>query len=194
MSRPPRVQVPGGLYHVTARGDNREPIFLDDRDREKHLGLLDEVVLHEEWSCFAYCLMTNHFHLLIETPEPNIAHGMQALNGRYAQRFNRRHGRVGHLFERRYDSVLIESDCHLAEVERYIVLNPFRAQLRQRAEDWPWSSYRATAGLARAPRFLDVDRVLMEFGRDPRVGRARYADFVADGSPAASLAGLLVAA
>ena len=179
---------------MTARGDNREPIFLDDRDREKHLELLDEVVRREEWSCFAYCLMTNHFHLLIETPESNIAHGMQALNGRYAQSLNRRHGRVGHVFERRYDSVLIETDSHLAEVERYIVLNPVRAQLRQRAEDWLWSSYRATAGLARAPRFLDLDRLLTTFARDPQVARARYADFVADGSPAASLAGLLLAA
>ena len=121
--------MPGGLYHVTTRGNCRASIFEDAFDRLAFLDRLGSSVVRFEWKCFAYCLMGNHFHLLIETPDPNIARGMRALNGWYAQRFNWRHERTGHLFEAPYHSELVEREAHLLEATRYIVLNPVRAKL-----------------------------------------------------------------
>src|SRR5512145_316717 len=108
MARPLRIEFPGALYHVTSRGNAREPIFLDDGDRQAFLVRLGQVVEGHRWRCFSYCLMTNHFHLLLETPEPNLSRGMRLLNGRYSQRFNRRHGRVGHVLQGRFKGILVE--------------------------------------------------------------------------------------
>ncbi|MDQ3895486.1 MAG: transposase, partial [Actinomycetota bacterium] len=160
MSRPPRVQVPGGIYHVMTRGVRKLPIFLDDGDRLRFLSLVAVVVPLHEWICSAYCLMTSHYHLLVTTPEANLGRGMQLLNGVYAQTFNRRHGEVGHVFESRYQSPRVENEQHLLEVTRYIVLNPVRAGTCDDPAEWKWSSYRATLGLATAPRFLALDSVL----------------------------------
>jgi putative transposase len=126
--------------------------------------------------------MTNHYHLLVETPNPDISKGMEYLNGRYARAFNARHGYEGHLFERRFYGELVEGNLHLIELSRYVVLNPVRAGLCERAEDWPWSSYVATTGRARRPAFLTTDLILAQFNKDRRRARLLYADFVDRGA------------
>jgi putative transposase len=172
------LQVAGGVFHVTARGNRRQPIFNDDRDRERFLSLLTEVVSRSGWRCHAFCLMPNHYHLLIETPEPNLSTGMYRLNGSYAQWFNRRHGVDGHLFQRRFHSALVGSIWHLVELSRYIVLNPVRAGLCSHPGEWRWSSYRATIGIGRRPALLTVHWLLRQFGRTPEQARVSYREFV----------------
>ena len=132
------------------------PIFLGDDDRHLFLAILADVVTRFEWRLSAYCLMTNHYHLALGTPAANIGEGMHRLNGLYAQAFNRRHGFKGHLFEERYWSGLIERDEHVFTLMRYVVLNPVRAGICALPHQWPWSSYRATAGLDPVPAFLDL--------------------------------------
>lgn len=192
MASPIRIQIPGGIYHITVRGNDRQTIFHDEIDYEFLLSTLNRVVPARRWLCHAYCFMGNHFHLLVTTPEPNLAEGMQQVNSAYAVHFNRRHGRRGHLFEARYFSVLIETEGHLFEVCRYVVLNPVRAGLPG-AERWPWSSFRATAGLAAPPRFLHLDWLLDQFSANRERAQEQYREFVAEGAPARSLRGLLAA-
>jgi REP element-mobilizing transposase RayT len=191
MARPLRIEFPGALYHVTSRGNAREPIFLDNADRQDFLGRLGEVVLSHRWHCHAYCLMSNHFHLLLETPEPSLSRGMRRLNGQYSQRFNRRHDRVGHGLQGRFKGILVERETHLLELARYVVLNPVRAGMVSSAEEYPWSSLRATLGLAPAPPWLRPEGLLARFG-----SRARYRAFVAEGvgarSPWTGLRGALL--
>lgn len=187
MGRPRREQFPGALYHVTTRGNWQRDIYLDARDRESFLSLLGVVVADCGWNCHAYCLMDNHYHLLVHTPRANLADGMRDLNGRYARQFLQRHGHDGHLFGRRYHPVLVRRQEHLLEVARYVVLNRVRAGACRLVVDWPWSSYSATAGLTRRPRFLTTDLTLGLFGGQP----GRFERFVAEGSPTASLQGLL---
>ena len=151
MARPLRIEFPGALYHVTARGDRQEPIYEDDDDRKVFLDLLGKVIVEWNWVCQAYCMMGNHYHLLVETPDGNLAKGMRQLNGVYTQLSNRRHQRVGHLFQGRYKAILVDRDEYLLELGRYVVLNPVRARLVKRVEDWPWSSYRSMVGQARNP-------------------------------------------
>lgn len=188
MARPLRLEFPGAVYHVTSRGDRREPIFLNDEDRQQFLHLLGLEVRQQGWQLYAYCLMTNHFHLLVETPEPNLGRGMRRLNGVYTQAFNRRHGLVGHLFQGRYKAIVVDRDAYLSELCRYVVLNPVRAGMVAQPDLWAWSSYAATAGLAVAPGWLAVD-VVRNLFHSP----AAYARFVADGiglaAPWANLAG-----
>ncbi|HUM17904.1 MAG TPA: transposase [Candidatus Nitrosotalea sp.] len=157
MARPLRRQFPGGIYHVTARGNDRQPIFEDDADRSRFLIVLASVVVRYHVRCHAYCLMGNHYHLLLETPDANLSVAMRQLNGVYTQRFNRRHERCGHVLQGRFGAQLIDGHAYLHEVCRYIVLNPVRAGLVSHPHDWPWSSFRATAGEAPAPGFLTVD-------------------------------------
>jgi putative transposase len=180
MSRPERVEFEGALNHVVTRGNLRAPIYADDDDRHFFLDLFGHVVSCSRWLCHAYCLMRNHFHLLIETPEPNLGRGMCVLNGAYARRFNKRHGRAGHLFERRYQATLVDKESHLLEVCRYIVLNPVRCGACSDPGAWRWSSYRALAGLEPPPPFLARDWVLEQFAADRRRAHARYREFVAD--------------
>ena len=129
MARPLRLELSGGLYHVTARGDEREDIYLGDADREAWLEVLGQVCRRLNWLCHAWCQMSNHSHLLLETPDANLATGMRQLNGVYTQRFNRAHGRVGHVFQGRYKAVLVERDSYLLELARYVVLNPLRVKM-----------------------------------------------------------------
>ncbi len=181
MARPLRPAYPGAIYHITVRGVERRRIFMDDRDREGFLGLLADVVARFEWRCHAYCLMTNHFHLVVETPLGNVSAGMKQLNGVYAQAFNRRHGRRGHLYEDRFHTTLVETEAHLLELTRYVPANPVRARLCRAPGQWRWSSYAATAGDAPAPRFLTVDWTLAQFAAGPERARVRYRLFVAEG-------------
>lgn len=175
-----RVEYEGAVHHVTARGNARALIFLTDADRHRFLALLDAVTSAVRWRCHAYCMMGNHYHLLIETPSPNLAEGMRTLNSAYARSVNRVHARTGHVFGDRYDSVLVKRESHLLEAARYVVLNPVRAGICLHPGQWPWSSFAATAGLARVPRFLSVEWLLDHFAADRHLACARYADFVVD--------------
>jgi len=181
MTRPLRIELAGGLYHVTSRGDRREAIYRDDRDREAWLGLLGEVCERFNWRCHAWCQMTNHYHLVVETPEANLSAGMRQLNGVFTQHFNRRHGLVGHLFQGRYKAILVERDAYLLELSRYVVLNPVRAAMVPEASAWPWSSYRAMVGRQATPAWLETDWLLGQFGSDRCRAQARYAAFVDEG-------------
>lgn len=163
MSRPLRLEFAGAVWHVMARGNDRKPIFADDRDREVLLEVLGRVVAATRWRVHAYVLMPNHYHLLLETPEPNLSRGMRQLNGVYTQRVNVRHGRTGHVFQGRFKGILVERDAHLLELCRYLVLNPVRAGLVSAPGDWPFSSYRATAGLAPPPAWLETAWTLDQF-------------------------------
>jgi len=181
MSRPLRLEYPGALYHLTSRGNTRQPIFWDDGDRTRFLDVFAGVVARYRWVCHAYCLMDNHYHLLVETPRPNLSLGMRQLNGVYTQAFNRRHNRVGHLFQSRYTAILVQKQAHLLELCRYVVLNPLRAKAALRVDSWRWSSYRATAGLAPVSEFLTVDWVLRQFGATRSQAQAHYRAFVKAG-------------
>ena len=186
MSRPLRIEFSGALYHVTARGDRREDIFEDDQDRHMFLSTLEGVVRQFNWVCHAWCLMDNHYQLLIQTPDGNLSKGMRQLNGVYTQASNRRHRRVGHLFQGRFKAILVDSDAYLLELTRYVVLNPVRAGKVAHPEEWPWSSYRASAGLEAAPFWLPVDGLLAQFSDRRSLTQERYAQFVAEGINVAS--------
>ena len=188
MARPLRLEFAGALYHITARGNERRAIFLGnaDDDRASFLTTLDRTCERFNWICHAYCLMDNHYHLLIETLDANLSKGMRQLNGVYSQHINRTYGRVGHLFQGRFKGVLVDKDSYLLELARYVVLNPVRAGMVRRPDEWPWSSYLATAGIEEAPSFLVTDWLLGVFGDDRKRAVAEYRRFVADGTDAPS--------
>ena len=181
MARPLRLEFTGALYHVTSRGDRREPIYEDDADRSSFLNILGRVVEDFNWIAHAYCLMGNHYHLLVETPDANLGKGMRQLNGSYTQWSNRRHHRVGHLFQGRYKAILVDKDAYLLELCRYVVLNPVRARMAKSPNLWRWSSYRAMMGLESDPPWFSADAVLAQFGHNRGVARRRYERFVAQG-------------
>jgi putative transposase len=181
MARPLRLEFSGAVYHVTSRGNARQPIVDDDRDRSQWLTLLAHVVDRYGWLCHAYCLMDNHYHLLIETPQPNLSLGMRQLNGRYTQAYNRRHHRVGHLLQGRFTAILVEKEAHLLELCRYVVLNAVRAKLVPHPRHWAWSSYRATVGETPAPGWLTTDWILGQFGQRVGPAQEKYRAFVAEG-------------
>lgn len=187
MSRPLRLEYAGALYHVTSRGDRREDIYETDSDRRLFLDVLGNVCERFNWVCHAYCLMGNHYHLLIETPDANLSKGMRQLNGVYTQSFNRSHNRVGHVFQGRYKAILVEKQNYLLELARYIVLNPVRGEMVRSAKDWPWSSYRATAGQVTPPKWLQVNWLLTSFGRNKSKAAKAYRGFVSDGKGQPSL-------
>jgi putative transposase len=179
MSRPLRLDAPGELFHVLARGNTRAPIFCDDEDRRSFLEILAGVVDTLGVACHSYCLMDNHFHLILQPNVASLSVGMQRLNGLFTQRFNRRHRRTGHLFEGRFKSLLIDRDVYLLELARYVALNPVRAGMVSSPEAWPWSSYRALIGLESAPTFLTEAMVLRPRGdRVDREARKGFEDFV----------------
>jgi REP element-mobilizing transposase RayT len=178
VGRPLRLEFPGAVYHVTARGNNRQAIFLDTDDRGLFLDVLAEVVDRYSFRCHAYCLMGNHYHLLVETERANLSLGMRQLNGLYCRRFNRARGRSGHLFQARYRAILVEKERHLLALSRYVVRNPVRAGLCASPVDWPWSSCRAMLGLVRRPVFLTADWLLSQFARSRVRARHGYRSFV----------------
>lgn len=182
MSRPLRIEFAGALYHITSRGNARQDIYADDADRERFLAVLAEACEQYRWRCHAYCLMSNHYHLLVETLEATLSAGMKSVNGIYTQSYNCRHSRVGHLFQGRFKAILVERESYLLELARYIVLNPVRARMVRDASEWPWSSYRATAGLCPPPAFLSPGLLLGFFGAHHDSAVTAYVQHVAEGN------------
>ena len=177
MAYVPRTEIPYGYYHVGTRGNNKRRIFLDDRDRELFMLHLRRVARRYSWSFYAYCLMGNHYHLVMQLGEKGISRGMCELNTGYALTFNRRHDRINHLFGRRFWSELITTDARLLTTCRYVVQNPVRAGLCSRCEEWPWSSYRATVGTAVPEPFLAVQDLLALGSPGPRDPVERFREF-----------------
>ena len=178
MARPLRIEYAGAVYHITSRGNEKKPVFKNDQDRLNLLNTLQHVIKRYNWICHAYCLMDNHYHLLIETPDGNLSVGMRQLNGVYTQLFNKLHGRVGHLFQGRYKSILIQKDSHLLEVCRYVVLNPVRAGMVETSDAWKWSSYRATVGRETVHPCLTIDWILAQFSVQRGKAEKEYKQFV----------------
>ncbi len=174
MVRPVRIEFPGALYHVTSRGNRREAIYEEDADRELFLEILGQVIAGWNWICHAYCLMSNHYHLVIETPDGNLSKGMRQLNGVYTQTSNRCHQRMGHLFQGRYKAILVDAETYLLELSRYVVLNPVRAGMVEDPGQWCWSSYPAMLGETPIPAWLATDGLLVQFGKDRSKAIQRY--------------------
>ena len=182
MARPIRIEFAGALYHVTTRGDRQEDIFLSDQDRTDFLTILEQVCERFNWLVHAYCLMDNHYHLLIETPDSNLSKGMRQLNGVYTQTCNRTHGKVGHVFQGRYKAIIVQKETYLLELARYIVLNPVRARMVRQAKSWPWSSYLDTAGYRKSPTWLTTDWLLAAFAKRKSIAEEKYRQFVSEGN------------
>ena len=181
MARPLRIEYPGAFYHITSRGNAGQDIYLDDTDRQRFLAILTGVLEDYHWVCYAYCLMSNHYHILIETPDPNLSAGIRQLNGVYTQSVNRRHGTRGHIFQGRFKSILVKKESHLLELCRYIVLNPVRAGMTLSPDIWQWSSYRGTAGLTAKSDFLSIDWILAQFSPSRKRAQSLYIQFVLSG-------------
>jgi len=180
MSRPLRIEFEGALYHITARGNRQESIFYSDDDRQAFLSILGKAIVRYNWVCHAYCLMDNHYHLLIETPDGNLSAGMRQTNGVYTQKLNRTYGKVGHVFQGRFKSILVEKESYLLELCRYIVLNPVRAGRCDKPAGWQWSSYRATASGKKELEWLTVDWILSQFSKNRIEAQQKYREFVLD--------------
>ncbi len=186
MARPLRIAISDGTYHVMARGNGRQPIFLDDRDRQTFLDLFEEVVRRFGWHCLAYCLMRSHYHLVVRTPMPNLSQGMRQLNGVYAQRFNRQHDTCGHVFQGRFRCTLVDTENYLFELVRYVALNPVSAGMCKEPVDWPWSSHRALIGVAK-DSLVDANELLRYFGSSLSSARGDYQLFIQQGGGTWSL-------
>ena len=174
MGRKPFVEVPNGTFHVYARGNSHQSLFIDDADRERYLRILADAVADFRWRCLAYCLMGNHVHLVLETPQANLSRGMCAAHFAYARSFNLRHGRVNHLFGERFGRAELRDPQHVRRIALYVARNPVEAGLCSRPEAWPWNSY----GIVKdggAPPWLDVDALAGHFG-----GLRRYLDLAGD--------------
>lgn len=178
MARPIRIEYPGAVYHVTSRGNANRPIFKDEQDRKSFLELLGLLVDRFKWRLHAYCLMNNHYHLLIETPKGNLSNGMRQLNGIYTQSFNRRHGRAGHVFQGRFKGIVVDKKNYLLDLATHVVLNPVRLRVVKSPRDYKWSSYKATAGLEKAPSFLTTDWILSQFGKQLKTAQEKYRSYV----------------
>ncbi len=181
MARPLRIEYSGAMYHVTSRGNARKFIFKNDKDRRTFLFLLESVIERNHWLCHAYCLMNNHYHLVVETPDGNLSKGMRQLNGVYTMRFNNQHHSVGHIFQGRYKAILIQKESYLLEVCRYVMLNPVRSKLVETPDRWQWSSFRGTVGMEKPHPCLTVDWILGQFGKKRRRAERGLKRFVQEG-------------
>lgn len=179
MPRPLRIRTPDLVRHVFARGNGKMTIFLDDGDYRQFVYLLGQVTQDAHIHCWNYCLMPNHFHATLQPTRPNLSEALRRLNGVYGLWWNKKHGRVGHVFQGRFKDQIVEQEAYALTLSRYVVKNPVRARLVKHAEDWAWSSYRATAGNGGAPDFLQVGMTLELFGGgDTQSKRDRFIKFV----------------
>ena len=181
MTRPLRLEFAGALYHVTARGDRKNIIFCDDSDRFAWLSVLADVCKQYNFIVHSYCQMNNHYHLMIETVDGDLARGMRQLNGAYSQYFNRRHDLVGHVFQGRYKAILVQKESYLLELSRYIILNPMRAGIAASLADWRWSSHSYFMRPEGKPAWLETDWLLQRFGADRASARRAYNTFILNG-------------
>lgn len=181
MSRQLRLEFAGAVYHVMARGNNRERIFHDDRDVAAFIESLEATCERYAWRVFGWCLMPNHYHLVLETLRPTLSHGMRRHNGLYAQQFNQRYNRVGHVFQGRFKALVVAREQYLLSLLRYVELNPCRAELAPHPTDWPWSSVHVSLGSAPPPCWSAVREVWARFGATEHEGIARYREFLLDG-------------
>ncbi len=186
MPRAPRIQVEGGLFHITARGNRGQPIYSVETDFRLFLDIATSVIRRLGWICGAYCLMPNHYHLVVETPNADLSRGMHRLNSTYAHLFNERYGLQGHLFQARFGSRLIESSSHAFEVARYVVLNPVRASLCAHPAEWRWSSYRAMIGSESPEPLLAANSLVRHFASTDELARRSFVAFVRDGAAASA--------
>jgi putative transposase len=178
MARPPRVEYPGAVYHVINRGNAGENLFKSNRDREKFLMYLEKAVERFTLKIHIYCLMNNHFHILLETPLPNLSRAIQWINVSYAGYFNRKHHRNGHLFQGRFKSILVDADEYLKHLSRYIHLNPVRAKIVERPDEYQWSSYPALVGKTKQPEWMETEWLLSQFGTQKKHAVMNYKNFV----------------
>ena len=176
MARPLRIEFPGAFYHITSRGNERKEIFRSRADREKFLSYLESAIDRYGVTVHVYCLMTNHYHLLLETPRGNLSHFMRYLNGAYTTYFNVKRKRSGHLFQGRYKAIVVDADEYAIELSRYIHLNPVRAHLVAKPQEHEWSSYRSYSGISVAPTWLSRQLILSAFGMKEK----KYKEFVED--------------
>jgi len=181
MARPLRIELEGSFYHITSRGNEKKPIFLDDQDRIELYALLSKAHKRYGFIFHAHCLMGNHYHLLIETPLKNLSIGMRQINGEYAQRFNRKYHREGHLFQDRFKSIVIEQERYFLVLARYIVLNPVRACIVDSPEKWKWSSFSETAGLKQEEEFSTSELILSQFSTYYDKARIQYQKYILEG-------------
>jgi putative transposase len=181
MTRPLRIEFPGALYHVTSRGNRRNPIYQSDEDRRAWLDILGHVCARHNFLIHSFCQMGNHYHLLVETVEGNLGQGMRQLNGVYSQYYNWRHSAVGHLFQGRYKAILVQKESYLLEVARYIVLNPLRAKIIRSLDEWPWSSHHLFVSDKEPPNWLERDWLLRRFANEPAAAVLAYQTFVLAG-------------
>jgi len=181
VARPLRIEYAGAFYHVTSRGNERKMVFQSTRDREKYLSYLESA--HERYGAVihVYCLMGNHYHLLLETPRGNLSQILHHINGAYTTYFNIKRNRSGHLFQGRFKGILIDKDAYCKELSRYIHLNPVRAGIVKTPLEYPWSSYRYFAGKDKKPEWLTTELVLGEFGGEGRKGFKNYREYVERG-------------
>jgi len=178
MVRPLRIEYPGALYHVMSRGNAYQDIFVENKDRSMFLENLKKCVESHNLICHAYCLMNNHYHLLLETLDGNLSQAMRDINGNYTQKFNARHKRIGHVLQGRYKALVVEKEVYLLEVERYIVLNPVRAGIVDNPMEWKWSSYNATVGRVKAPIWLETKWTLRLFSNKIKEAQKQYKQFI----------------
>ncbi|MBU1670204.1 MAG: transposase [Actinobacteria bacterium] len=181
MSYPERPQFPGAIYHIMSRGNGKKDIYLSERDRRRFLSFLKEVTEEKRWLVLSYCLMGHHYHLLLETPEPNLAIGMQKLNGLYSTWFNHVHQHVGHVMQGRYRSRVVDEDGYFMWLTKYIALNPVRSGFVDSPEKWPWSSYAWMVGKETEHPLLSPARVLNTFGSGRAEAAVEYARYVTEG-------------
>ena len=174
MGRPLRIVYPGAYYHVTSRGNERKDVFMSQKDREQFLSYLESAVNRYDAVIHAYCLMSNHYHLILETPSGNLSKIMQHINGAYTNYFNLKRKRCGHLFQGRFKAILVEADEYAQELSRYIHLNPVRATIVNRPEEYRWSSYLDYTGERKCPDWLETSLILEYFGNgEDRYGKYR---------------------
>lgn len=187
MGRPIRYEKPGAVYHIISRGNNGSDVFKTDRDKESFLETLVRTLIKHHFLLHAYCVMTNHYHLLVETPRANLSQGMHSLNSSYARRYNLSRGLKGHVFEDRFSSFMVGDYDYFMKAARYIVLNPVKARIVDHPSLYPWSNYRFTSGLRDRPEVVCVDQTYSVFTQDTDLAQYLYTVFVLNGAEHRSL-------